>query len=217
MPPKMIFNFFARFFGKSTDKSSEVITATIVDNDPNIVVDDDDGDGNDITISSNDCYLLAAPETEPMMPQQRGLDIDGNPSTAKLTASAECNYRRLSLPVSSGSGCDLTVQFQQQTNNKTNQTNAMCHSRNANPRRGKLSNEISVYTVYTLFASFFICICTIAVLLVAYMNRMSDIAQLRADLNGKFVGRDDIDVMVRNILHEWRIDEDDGIHTLPSR
>lgn len=208
----MIFDFFARIFGKSTYESSGIITTTIVERDPNMDIDDDDADGDDITINSNNCYLMAAPAADQTMPCQRTLD--SSPSTAKLTTATERHhYRRISVPVGSGggAGCDLSVQFQQQTNRKTNQTNDMNNSKNPNHR--KSSNEISVYTVYTLFASFFICICTIAALLMAYMNRVNDIAQLRADFNGKFVGRDDIDVIVRNLLHEFQID-DGGIHTL---
>lgn len=205
----MIFNFFAQIFGISTYKSSEIITTTIVDNDPNIDVDDDvdDGDADGIKISSNNCYLMAAsaPAAGSTMSRQRELDNDGSPLT-------DCNYRQSSLPFEGsgrgrdrGRGRDPTVQFQQQTNHKTNQTNDMNKSRKLNRRES--ANGISVYTVYTLFSVFLICICTIAALLMAYMNRMNDIAQLRADLNGKFVGRSDIDVIVRNILHELQIDD----------
>lgn len=209
----MIFDFFARIFGKSTYESSGIITTTIVERDPNMDIDDDDADGDDITINSNNCYLMAAPAADQTLACQCA--HDSSPAiTAKLAAAAteRHHYRRISVPVdSSGAGCDLTVQFQQQTNRKTNQTNDMNNSMSPNHR--KSSDEISVYTAYTLFASFFICICTIAALLMAYMNRVNDMAQLRADFNGKFVGRDDIDVIVRNLLHEFQID-DGAIHTL---
>lgn len=226
----MIFNFFARIFGKSTYKSSEIITTAIVENDSNADVDDD-GDSNDghddITISSNKCYLMAAPAAAALqstMPCERMLNAD-----AKLTTSTNCNYRRLSMPnvgrtdgdggeCGAGCGRNLSVQFQRQTCHKTNQTIDMNKSKRVD--RGKSTNGMSIYTVYTLFVMFFICICTIAVLLMAYVNRMNDVVQLRADLNGKFVGRDDIDVIVRNILHELRIDvdgDDDGMPTLKPR
>lgn len=210
---KMIFNFFAGIFRGATYKSSEMITTTIAENDPNVDVDD-------VTITSTNCYLIDAPAAGPTVSCQRELDIYTSPSTAKLTTTADCECERFLLPcgggAGSGSGCgrDLSVQFQQQTNHKTNQTNHMNNARNLN--QSKASNEISACTAYTLFASFFICICTIAMLLMAYVNRANDIAQLRADLNGKFVGREDIDVIVRNILHEFRIN-DDGIRTLKRR
>lgn len=155
---------------------------------------------------------MDAPAAGPPMSCQRELDINSSPSTAKLTTAADCECERLLLPC--GGGRDLSVQFQQQTNHKTNQTNRMNNARNLS--HSKASNEISACTAYTLFASFFICICTIAVLLMAYVNRVNDIAQLRADLNGNFVGREDIDVIVRNILHEFRFN-DDGILTLKPR
>lgn len=212
----MIFNFFAHIFRGPTNKSSEIITTTISELDSNIDVDD-----ADVTISSTNCYLMDAPAAEPTMSCQREIDTNSSPSTAKLTTSADCKWKRLLLPSGGGKaggvGCgrDLSVQFQQQTNHKTNQTNDMNVARNLNHSR--VSNEISACTVYTLFASFFICICTIAVLLMAYVNRMNDIAQLRTDLNGKFVGRDDIDMIVRNILHEFRINDDGIRSTLKSR
>lgn len=249
----MIFNFFAQIFGKSTYKSSEIITTTIVENDPNIDVDADDDDDDasdgeggsgassggsvdDITINTNNCYLMAADAATASaaagdaaaspMPCQRAFDAGSSTSTddAKLTTSTDCNYRRLlsSLPFSGGKrrGHNLTVQFQQQTtnHNKTNQINDMNKSRKmaASRRSSKSMNGISVYTVYTLFVAFFICICTIAILLMAYVNRVNDIALLRADLNGKFVGRSDIDVIVRNILHELQAD-DDGMSTFKRR
>lgn len=212
---EMIFNFFALIFRGATYKSSEIITTTIAEIDPNIVVDEDD-----VTISSTNCYSMDAPAVGPTMSRQRELDINSSPSTAKLTTSADGKCERLLLPFGGGEaggrGCgrDLSVQFQQQTNHKTNQTNDMNNARNLN--HSKASNELSACTVYTLFASFFICICTIAVLLMAYVNRVNDIAQLRTDLNGQFVGRDDIDVLVRNILHEFRIN-DDGVRTFKPR
>lgn len=190
---------------------------------------------DDITINSNNYHLMDAPATEWTMTNRRH-------ESHTPDASSEYNYRRLPQHGSSGGrdgvggeattpsipaaharphGRDLNIRFPQQTTNrKTNQTAVVLNQTRQHLNRGGASNtphEISIYTVYILFASFFICICTIAVLLMAYMGRMNDIAHLRADLNGKFVGRDDIDAIVRNVLIELQVggdgDGDEGIRS----
>lgn len=228
---KMIFNFFASIFGKSSDTIATTIVVNKLDMDVNDAVDDGVGEGvdanDDITINSNNYHLMDAPATESTMTNRRH-------DFHTPDASSEYNYRRLpqhdsggrdgvdgeattpSIPAAHARphGRDLNIRFPQQTTNrKTNQTAVVLNQTRQHLNRGGASNsshEISIYTVYILFASFFICICTIAVLLMAYMGRMNDIAHLRADLNGKFVGRDDIDAIVRSVSIELQVGGDDG-------
>lgn len=182
----MIFNFFAHIFGKSTG----IITTTIVENEQYIDVDDDDADGNDITISSNNCYLMAAPATGSAMPcQGKLLPNTAGTSNTKSTASIEC--KRFSQQINSSGGRE----FQQQTNHKTNKNN---HSRND-------SNQLN--KCIAIFLPCLYCILTSALLFVIYMIHARDLATLRSDLNGRFVGRDDIGVIVRNILHDKFVHE----------
>lgn len=89
------------------------------------------------------------------------------------------------------------------------QSSVYCEQRNHNSStttNHKL-NEISFFSIYILFASLFICICTIAVLLITYINRVTDLAQIRDGLKGEFIGKDDIDIIVRNVLNDLKDDE----------
>lgn len=67
--------------------------------------------------------------------------------------------------------------------------------------------ETSYFSVYILFGSLFVCILTIAILLLAHINRVSEINQLRDSFKVDFITREDIKEVVRDALREMRNEE----------
>lgn len=82
-------------------------------------------------------------------------------------------------------------------------------SKSAHSEKYRSSNiiDVSYFSVYILFASLFVCIFTIALLLVAYINRVTDINQLRDNLKNEFIVKSDIRRMIQVALKELN-DED---------
>lgn len=82
------------------------------------------------------------------------------------------------------------------------------------PHQQKKLNELSIFSVYLLFITLFMCCCTIAALLFTYINRANDIMQLRDSLTSEFIVRNDIDALIRNVLREMKsgayMDDSDG-------
>lgn len=66
------------------------------------------------------------------------------------------------------------------------------------------NNETSYFSVYILFGALFICILTIAILLLAHINRVSEIKQFRDNFKADFITRHDIKQVVWDVIQEMR-------------
>lgn len=75
------------------------------------------------------------------------------------------------------------------------------HTTDAYHRRQN-QHTISTVNVYLIFVTLFICICTISTLLCTRIYQLNDVTQLRDNLTTEFVGRHDIEQIVRSILDD---------------
>lgn len=207
----MLANLFDQIFGRSKCGKREIITTTIIEPESININDDDDDDDSPANDSSACCFLPSMPslslsDTDDSEPNTLKTNYQSQPQHKQLTKTAD---RRLL----SSSSSSQQQQQQQQHQNSDNTRHCRqqqphhCpsdHLNNQNRIRNNQNklNEISIFSVYLLFATLFVCICTIAVLLFTYINRANDIVQLRDSLTSEFIARSDIDEIIRNVLSE---------------
>lgn len=97
------------------------------------------------------------------------------------------------------------------SHNKNHFVNGNKQQHNIEPshRRQTQHTTISTANVYLIFATLFICICTITALLCTYIYQLHDVMQLRDNLTSELVGRRDIENIVRNVLKDMRSDDNE--------
>lgn len=78
------------------------------------------------------------------------------------------------------------------------------------------AHDVSYFSLYILFASLFVCIFTIGILLLSHVNRVSDINQLRDNIKNDFIAKSDISRYVWVALRELR-ESGGGIHLATTR
>lgn len=78
------------------------------------------------------------------------------------------------------------------------------HSSNNNKYDKRKINDLPIFSIYILFATLFIFICTIVVLLIIYINKVTDLNQLRDSLNNEFINKSDINLIIENVLKDLR-------------
>lgn len=182
----MLSNLIEQIFGRYKCGKREIITTTIIEPESINIQNDSNPHIRNSSINNKRGYCSST-------------------STFSLSRTAsesnvfKCNYEmqpqtdqiHLSSPRSIQQNDDniRRLQRQQHLNNQNNIRN----------KQIKL-NEISIFSVYLLFATLFVCICTIAVLLFTYINRANDIIQIRDSLTSEFIIRSDIDEIIRNVL-----------------
>lgn len=200
----MLSNLFDQIFGRSKCGKREVITTTIIETDSININDDDSRQLNESTNFTNVCYLPSF-----------SLSCT-KAATANEMNSSETNYesqpqQRKQLHDKQEHTTECCNQQQEHKLKNDNINTQQYHINNQNKIRlnqNKL-NELSIFSVYLLFATLFVCICTIAALLFTYINRASDIIQLRDSLASEFIVRNDIDEIIRNVIRDMR-NADDG-------
>lgn len=196
----MLSNLFDQIFGRSKCGKREIITTTIIE--PESININDDPQANDSNVTTVPCCFL---------PTFSLADTnDSKSSTLKSNYQSQPQHKQLTTTTDQRS---ISSQPHHQNNDNTRQ----CHHRlpdhlnNQNRIRNNQNklNEISIFSVYLLFATLFVCICTIAVLLFTYINRANDIVQLRDSLTSEFISRTDIDEIIRNVLREVKNNDHD--------
>lgn len=212
----MLSNLFDQIFGRSKCGKREIITTTIIEPESININDDDDDDDpqeNDSTAMSARCCFLPSFSLSDIQSESDALqsNYESQPQHKQLTTEQQTvleqqqqlllhhhHHQRLTI--------DNTLENHQQCLSK--------HLHNQNRIRNNQNklNEISIFSVYLLFATLFVCICTIAVLLFTYINRANDIVQLRDSLTSEFIVKSDIDELIRNVLREMKTTDDSSFY-----
>lgn len=190
----MLPNLFDQIFSRSKCGKREIITTTIIE--PDSITANDDPHSNETTAMSGHCCFLPSislSDTD-----------DSDTTTLKSNYESQPQHKQSTIDRRS-IGDDNTRQWRQQHQHLAEHLNNQNRIRN---NQNKL-NEISIFSVYLLFATVFVCICTIAVLLFTYINRANDIVQLRDSFTSEFIMRSDIDELIRNVLREMKNNGDD--------
>ncbi|XP_031630325.1 uncharacterized protein LOC116345246 [Contarinia nasturtii] len=191
----MLSNLFDQIFGRSKCGKREIITTTIIEPE-SININDDPRTLNDST-DSHCCFL----------PSFSFSDVDDSEqSILKSNYDAQPQHKQSTATTTTTPQQFISRQYHNNDNiqqHKHRLTNHLNHQNRIRNNQNKL-NEISIFSVYLLFATLFVCICTIAVLLFTYMNRANDIVQLRDSLTTEFISRTDIDDIIRNVLREMK-------------
>ncbi|XP_055319441.1 uncharacterized protein LOC129577050 [Sitodiplosis mosellana] len=205
----MLANLFDQIFGRSKCGKREIITTTIIEPE-SININDDDPPANDSTAC---CFLpsFSLSDTDESEPTTLKSNYQLQPQHKQLTTTTTADQRSLSSQQQHHQYIDNTQQCRQQQQHHCRPDHLNNQNRIRN-NQNKL-NEISIFSVYLLFATLFVCICTIAVLLFTYINRANDIVQLRDSLTSEFIARSDIDEIIQNVLREVKNNDrndDDG-------
>lgn len=74
--------------------------------------------------------------------------------------------------------------------------------------------NISIFSIYILFATLFLFICTITVLIIIYINKVTDLNQLRDSLKNEFINKSDINLIIENVLKDLRNNGDFGTKSI---
>lgn len=206
----MLSNLFDQIFGRSKCGKREIITTTIIEPDSININDADDPRENDSTDAPAHCCFL---------PSFSLSGIQSESNTLQTNYESQPQHKQLTTEQRSVSE-EQQQQKQQQLHNNHHQNHqnhqhrlpSNLHNQNRIRNNQNKLNEISIFSVYLLFATLFVCICTIAVLLFTYINRANDIVQLRDSLTSEFIVRSDIDELIRNVLREIKTTDDGSFY-----
>lgn len=71
--------------------------------------------------------------------------------------------------------------------------------------------DLSIFSIYLFFGILFLFICTINVLLLIYINKVTDLNQLRDSLKNDFMDKSDINLIIQTVLKDIEINGDTKI------
>lgn len=226
----MLSDLFDQIFGRSKCGKREIVTTTIVEpdscddftlaNDSNATRicflpstfllsdgsetnNDDDGDGDDsiaYKLNSHDDGDGADDNGSQPQHKQQSITVD------QRSALLQQQWRQPSPFQGKITAHNTTMHSQKQCLSNQYRQHHHFHQNRTNPslNQQKKLNELSIFSVYLLFITLFMCCCTIAALLFTYINRANDIMQLRDSLTSQFIVRNDIDAIIRNVLREMK-------------